>query len=229
VVDRSIVARHLLARFLRPYCKITSACDTTVEAQMRIGQGGISLVVLDAGLEGALPWLESIPAADARPAFVVVTQHPCRSEEALVSLRGAIGYLSKPISFQSLARALRGAVKSFEPGSARARAAPLAEAAIGDPTTGDAQVSCEVLNLSADGALLSTPAPIEIGTRLTLCLSLPTHALTVRARVVRVQEPGWGVSPGWGLVFEHDGREAPQAIERFVADCIARQSAPRPL
>jgi hypothetical protein len=58
---------------------------------------------------------------------------------------------------------------------------------------------------------------IEIGTQLRLCLMLGDEPYLVDGRVVRVQEPAWGVTPGWGVEFDHSSEESRRTLERFVA------------
>jgi hypothetical protein len=74
-----------------------------------------------------------------------------------------------------------------------------------------------VVNLSATGALLATAAPIALGSTLLMWLVLDRHAIPTHARVVRVQEPGWGVAAGCGVIFQYDSDENRRFVERFVA------------
>jgi CheY-like chemotaxis protein len=215
IVDRSNVARELLACSLHTYCAETTALATVAEAR-ELDDGKISLVVLDATVEGALAWFEERCARPAHPAFVVVTSRPSQAEETRVSMSGAIGYLPKPLAFRQLSHALVSATEPFAPAPPRAQAFPLAEASIADPTTGEPQLSCQIVNLSVDGALLATAAPIPIGAPLLLRLVLDGHSVLTRARVARVQEPGWGGLAGCGVVFEYDSDESRRFVERFV-------------
>jgi len=86
---------------------------------------------------------------------------------------------------------------------ARAASFPIAEVSIADPATGEPQFACQVVNLSATGALLATAAPIALGSSLLMWLVLDRHAIPTHARVVRVQEPGWGVPAGCGVIFDY--------------------------
>src|SRR5262249_44243259 len=56
VVDRSSVARQLLARALRTHCREIACVGSIAEARDHLD--GVSLVVLDATIDGALPWFE---------------------------------------------------------------------------------------------------------------------------------------------------------------------------
>ena len=106
VVDRSSAFRQLLSRTLRAYCGAITAVAGIAEARADLDQGGVSLVVLDATVDGALAWLEERSARAPRPAFVIVTSRPSQDEETRVSLLGAIGYLAKPIAVRELSRVL---------------------------------------------------------------------------------------------------------------------------
>ena len=214
IVDGSSVARQLFARSLRSYCGSSTAVGSIAEARAHAGAG---LVVLDATVAGALAWFEEQCASPSKPAFVIVTSHPSQDEETRVSMQGAIGYLAKPISFRDLAHALVSSNGSFVPAPVRASAYPVAEVSIADPATGDPQFACHVVNLSATGALLATAAPIALGSSLLMWLVLDRHAIPTHARVVRVQEPGWGVAPGCGVIFDYDSDESRRFVERFVA------------
>src|SRR6185503_10170714 len=124
------------------------------------------------GVPGALAWFEDECRSPAKPAFVIVTSRPSQEEETRISMLGAIGYLAKPISFRDLAHALMSSNGGFASAPVRAAAAPIAEAAIADPATGEPQFACQIVNLSATGALLATAAPIALGSSLLLWLVL---------------------------------------------------------
>jgi CheY-like chemotaxis protein len=225
VVDGSSVARQLFARSLRSYCGSITAVGSIAEA--RANGEGVGLVVLDASVAGARAWFEERCASPSKPAFVIVTSRPSQDEETRVSIQGAIGYLAKPISFRELAHALVSSSGSFTPAPARAATSPIAEASIADPATGEPQFACQVVNLSATGALLATAAPIALGSWLLMWLVLDRHAIPTHARVVRVQEPGWGVPAGCGVIFDYDSDESRRFVERFVAEHHELQLRPR--
>jgi hypothetical protein len=52
---------------------------------------------------------------------------------------------------------------------------------------------------------------------MDICLGLEGRLIPIRARVVRVQEPGWGVVGGCGVVFEYATGDSRRVVERFVA------------
>lgn len=105
VVDRSPIARRLLADHLHDYCDRVLAVGTVGELRDQLG-AHVSLVVIDSTADGAMAWLEEASRQPQRPAVLVVTHLPSRHEEVHATLLGAIGYLAKPVSFDQLARAL---------------------------------------------------------------------------------------------------------------------------
>ncbi|MGH7338815.1 MAG: hypothetical protein ACREI7_14635 [Myxococcota bacterium] len=105
VVDRSSIARRLLAGHLRDHCDRVLAVSTVGELRERLASH-VSLVVIDSTAEGAMDWLEEASRLPERPAVLVVTHLPSRQEEIHATLLGAIGYLTKPITFDQMARAL---------------------------------------------------------------------------------------------------------------------------
>lgn len=216
IVDASSVARQLFDFSLRGYCRTSSAVGSVAEARAQVE--GAALVLIDAQVPGALDWLETQSASSSRPAFVVITSRPSQEEETRVTMLGAIGYLAKPVSFRELARVLATSDQGTVLAPARSSAPPIAQASIADPATGEPQFICQVLNLSATGALLATGSPIALGSSLLLWLVLDRHAIPTHARVVRVQEPAWGVPAGCGVIFEYDSEESRRFVGRFVAE-----------
>jgi CheY-like chemotaxis protein len=214
IVDGSSVARQLFALSLRSYCGTTAAVGSIEEARAHVA--GAGLVVLDAALDGAVAWFEEQGASPSKPAFVLVTSRPSQDEETRATMLGAIGYLAKPIAFRDLTHALMCSNGGFVPAPTRAVASPIAQVSIAEPATGEPQFACRILNLSATGALLATAAPIAVGSSLLLWLLLDGRPIPTHARVVRVQEPAWGVTAGCGVMFEFDSEENRRLVEQFV-------------
>jgi DNA-binding response OmpR family regulator len=105
VIDRSSTARRLLASHLQAHCERVLAVSSVEELREQLG-AHISLVVIDCTVEGAMDWLEQTSQQRERPAVLVVTHLPSRREETHATLLGAIGYLTKPVTFEQLSRAL---------------------------------------------------------------------------------------------------------------------------
>jgi CheY-like chemotaxis protein len=217
VVDGSVVARQLVNTFLRLHAKQIDCVASVGEAREQVFADASALVVLDMTLEGSVAWLEECAGRDPRPALLGVTTRPTTDEETRVTLLGAIGYLQKPFTYRQLASALARVSPFFEIAPARVRAAPLARAAMVDPANGEEQISCEVRDLSSEGAFLATAAPVPIGTTLELRLYLTDRSIALRATVKRIQEPRWGVTPGWGVAFDHIA-DSRRILKNFVAE-----------
>jgi len=83
---------------------------------------------------------------------------------------------------------------------------------------GAALVALALLDVSECGAFLATPGPLPLGTRLQLQLSLPAGPQRLAARVVRVQEPGWGHCGGVGVRFESASSAASAALRSLLAE-----------
>jgi CheY-like chemotaxis protein len=115
VVDHSSVARQLISRYLKTWCRVSDAVGSVAEANARLERGELSLVVLDAALEGAMPWFERCSLRTPRPAFVIVANRPFQDEETRCTMLGAIGYLAKPVSYAQLAHALACSSDLFDP------------------------------------------------------------------------------------------------------------------
>jgi DNA-binding NtrC family response regulator len=106
VVDRSSIARRLLAAHLHGCCEHVLVVSSVRELRDQLCAETVSLVVIDSTADGAMDWLEETSRHAERPAVLVVTHLPSRQEEIHATLLGAIGYLSKPVSFDQLASAL---------------------------------------------------------------------------------------------------------------------------
>ena len=74
-----------------------------------------------------------------------------------------------------------------------------------------------VVDISVSGALLETDGEIPIGQLLELDLALDsTRRACVVAKVVRVQEPAWGVVGGVGVVFTQYDGDSVDVIQQYV-------------
>jgi CheY-like chemotaxis protein len=219
IVDGSPVARPLLARLLRSYCREIVELGSTEEAKLALSRhSDVSLVMVDTRVGGdGLELLEYIArSAVERPPVIVLTAHPDLEEETRASLLGAIGYLAKPVSLREILRTLRGFERPFAPALPRVRAEAVAQAVVVDPQTKIEEIAWDVWDMSASGALVSSHAPIPAGTRLQLRIQLGDEVVPVEAEVVRAQEPSWGLVPGIGVVFHFEDAQQQEALERFI-------------
>jgi CheY-like chemotaxis protein len=219
VADGSPVARSLLAHLLRAYCREIVDLSSAEEAKVALSRRErVSLVIVDAELDGGgLALLEHIAGfAAERPLVLFLTSHPSLDEETRASLLGAIGYLVKPVSLREILRTLRGFEGPFTRASPRLGMAPVARAVVIDPETKTEQITWDIWDMSASGALVSSHAPIPAGTTLQLRLQLENDVVPVEVEVVRGQEPSWGLVPGIGVVFHFDDERRREILERFV-------------
>jgi CheY-like chemotaxis protein len=228
VVDRAVVSRHLVSRFLTNRYEQVESAPTIEEARVACAIAHPSLVVLDATVEGAFDWFSEWTTRSPKPAFLVATSRPSSLEETRFTLGGAIGYLAKPISFHRLLEALATASPCVHEAAPRVRVLPLAEVTLQDPSSRDHEVTCEVRDLGMHGAFVAAAAPIPVGTPLRLCLRLGRKRVSLRARVARIQEPAWGVTPGWGVSFDRAGDEALRIVHEFVQQQLAGDTADAP-
>jgi DNA-binding response OmpR family regulator len=106
VVDRSSIARRSIASHLQEHCDRVLAVSSVGELREYLGDADVSLVVIDSTADGAMDWLEETSRHVQRPAVLVVTHLPSRTEEIHATLLGAIGYLTKPVTLDQIARAL---------------------------------------------------------------------------------------------------------------------------
>jgi CheY-like chemotaxis protein len=181
------------------------SAGTRAEAREELRwHGDIDLVLCDAHLPDGdgLSLLEEEKEHEADRRWVLMTARPDPVSADRARKLGALGYLTKPVSYRDIARALRG----FGHGGT-SRHAPrkrfAVTASIMDPLCeGDALLEVEVHDLSESGAFLSTPGPLELGTRLQLAIPLPDDLVLAAATVVRVHEPGWDGPGGVGVRFD---------------------------
>jgi CheY-like chemotaxis protein len=179
---------------------------------------GPKLLIVDVSLppSGGLALVERCAALEVdRPSFIVTTLRHNAEDELRATRLGAIGYLTKPISYRDIASLLRSQQIDFVRAAPRVRGTPLTRAEACDQ--GDlAQLAWDVNDLSVSGAFLVTPAPLPVGTTLDLRVILGADAARVRAEVVRVQEPSWVHVGGVGVTFRSMEPTAYAKLERFV-------------
>jgi hypothetical protein len=82
---------------------------------------------------------------------------------------------------------------------------------------GSPQVFWYIRDVGVTGAFLETESPIPVGMHMNLSLDVDTAKVLVTAKVVRVQEPSWGVSGGVGVHFVDYGADALTHLTRYVA------------
>jgi CheY-like chemotaxis protein len=226
VVDDSAVVRELLSVVFAPHCSgITTAESATKAIRTLREDPGFDLVLCDVHTpEGdGFDVLEYVATLEAKkPGVVLVTARPRPEDGQRAAELGALGYLGKPVSLRSLLAVLRQAGHDWDPlRPGRRRSNGVAR--VVDPKTrigdreGVPQMVWEIDNLSATGAFLETPGPLPLDTQLSLVLELEDAEVSVRARVVRVQDPGWYQPGGVGVRFEALAPDAREALDHYLS------------
>jgi hypothetical protein len=96
----------------------------------------------------------------------------------------------------------------------RVRRRTLGRAIRDDPV---AESAWSIRDVSISGAFLETNASIPVGSELELALVFGTAVIHVTARVIRIQEPGWGRVGGVGIEFTRFRGDAQQFLESYIA------------
>src|SRR5579862_5020047 len=86
--------------------------------------------------------------------------------------------------------------------------------------TGARQDVSRVLDLNVGGLFVATPAPVAVGTAVTILLSVPEGEIRSRA-IVRNVKP----SEGMGIQFVDMTQTDIVRLERLVARLLAKESA----
>jgi CheY-like chemotaxis protein len=205
LVEASEVGRQLLNLLLRPrFQRVIEArdCDEALTALATLGFFDVVLVDLEApgDAEGLVSSLCEQPGA---PAVLVTTRSSDLDLETRLTLRGVIGFLTKPIRAPALFRALRGLDRSLFVPVATQTVIHLPDvcAEALDPASETPVLRWEIRDISRGGALLLTHSSLAVGARLRLRLRLGDEPFEVTAEVVRVQDPVWAVLPGVAVRF----------------------------
>lgn len=224
VITESVVFLKVMERILSPHAEEVLTASS-------IGQGrkilsscqDISLVLADAFLSdgSGIELLEFVNTlGDARPRVILLTTKPAREEADRALQLGAIGFLSKPVSFQTIAKVWKQSRETIREIARRVRIAGTAILIEPDEsatrTDVDSHLAWDIGNVSVTGAFLETKGPIPVHTELRLALDLGLGVGHVKAEVVRVQQPSWEASGGVGVVFKEFG----PGTQQLLADCI---------
>ena len=207
VADDSAVFRKLASTIVKPHCESVAlvADRDALFGVLEKGVARVSLLILSADFQGdGIEVLRTLAARSGpRPAVLLVTREPDVAIETEASLLGAIGVLPKPITFEAIRKLLSvDQIRAQPPAAPRARNTPVARAVVLGGAEEQAEILFDVLDLSETGALIVTHGPMAVGDRIDLELRLPEAVIRTGARVVRVQAPAWGTTPGCGVVFE---------------------------
>jgi CheY-like chemotaxis protein len=208
VIDDSSVLRDVMTAVLSPHCgEIITAEDCASARRQVADHSDISLILCDVMLpdgSGLDLLREFATRSPARIDVILMTARPVRADAAVARSHGALGYLAKPISFHNIVNVLLKA-EGKRTAAPRLRASPLGQAVLidseGAPRSEGVWKSFGIRDMSASGAFLETPGPLEVGTMLDLCIDFGGSRARVLARTVRLQEPDWGAPGGVGVAF----------------------------
>jgi CheY-like chemotaxis protein len=211
VIDDSSILCDMLSAVLSPHCgEIVTAPDGAAARQRLREHGDFALVLCDVILPdvNGFQLLEEILASEApRPEVIMMTGRPDREDARRALAIGAIGYLSKPISFRDIAQILRD-TEGKRKAAPRVRRRPLGRAFVATASSADEAAATrpeqsvwDIRDMSTTGAFLETQGPIEVGATLDLCLDFGRSQARVQAQAVRVQLPDWGLVGGVGIAF----------------------------
>ena len=229
VVDDAAVVREMLAAVLSAHCsQIHTAQDVDSARKALREHPDFSLVLCDVVLPDGtgIGLLEEIAALDSAPDVILMTGRPSHEDAVRAHALGAIGYLSKPISFRAVAQVLRQD-QGKRNALPRVRGVAVGQAYLFDPlevvdapAENDPRRVWNIRDMSLSGAFLETSGPIEPGTVLDLCLDFGDAQLRVQARAVRVQEPDWGKPAGVGIAFEGLGAASREQLASRLARIV---------
>jgi len=224
VIAESVVFSKVMERVLSPHAQEVLTARTLEQGcKILASSQDISLVLADAFMSdgSGIDLLEFVNTlGDARPRVILLTTKPAKEEADRALRLGAIGFLPKPVSFQTIAKVWKQSRETICEIARRVRIAgtailiePDESAASGN---GDSHLAWDIGNVSVTGAFLETKGPIPVNTELHLALDLGMGVGHVKAEVVRVQQPSWEASGGVGIVFKEFG----PGTQQLLADCI---------
>ncbi|MCG8589453.1 MAG: response regulator [Proteobacteria bacterium] len=207
VLDDFAPSREALALVLEAHCDELLLTASLKEARKLLrDRRDLSLVLCDASVEGGgAHALASLAGEGKGPPVVVVTARPSAREAHLLHDKGALGYLSKPLSFKDIAHLLRRTGGRQRPIAPRVRRPELGVAyrvAAHNGSHRNGHGAWPLRDLSLSGAFLETTGPLPVGERVDLALVLGADVIRVEAEVVRIQEPSWDHAAGIGVAFQ---------------------------
>ena len=227
VVGDSAALRDVLRFAFAAHADRVLTARTVGEAEHRIAeQCDIEVVVADVDLPDGdgFRLLHLLTALEEpKPRVILLASEPSETESSRAFERGAIGYLSKPIALRDIAAVLKQQSGQWN-GSRSPRRRSDGRACVLDrmpleavEQQGFPQIFWYIRDVGMTGAFLETESPIPVGTRFNLSLDVDAARIFVTARVVRIQEPSWGISGGVGVQFVDYGLRARAKLTRYVA------------
>jgi len=229
VIAESVVFLKVMERILTPHAEqVLTASSIEQGCKVLAGSQDISLVLSDAIMpDGSgidlLKFVNTL--GDAKPRVILLATRLAKEDIERALQLGAIGYLPKPVSFQTIAKVWKQSRETIREIARRVRVTGTAILIESDGFTargnGDSHLAWDIGNVSVTGAFLETKGPIPVNTELNLALDFGWGVGHVKAEVVRVQQPSWEASGGVGVVFKEFG----PGTQQLLSDCIDLASA----
>jgi DNA-binding response OmpR family regulator len=218
VVDDSRVAREILQVLLKPYTRWVGAVSSGNDAKVLLetAPDAIDLVLSDLfmpdgdGLE-LLEWIRRTEGVE--PDVLLTSARPTPEVRARGLALGAVDLLAKPLTLRAILASYDLVKRAVENRELLQRWRCGGTAIVVDPAGEGRVLSWDVYNISRQGALLESKAPVAIGTEIDLVLHIGGSEGRARARVVRIQEPSWIDVAGIGVEFT----ELSPGAERILA------------
>jgi CheY-like chemotaxis protein len=211
VATGSPVLANLLTQMMGPRVSTVITSAGVWEGLQHIAKhADLGLVLCDVELPDGdgfrlLEFVRSLE--EPKPKVLLLAAAPDEAQARRAAELGAIGLLTKPISFDDIAAVLLGPIPSDEGRAPRgrpmARAVVLESAPDGASRARTPQLFWYVRDLSRSGAFLETHAPLPVGLRMEITLEVGALRVPATAEVVRNQEPSWDHAAGVGIRFLH--------------------------
>lgn len=219
VADDSRLVQAVLREILRPHCASVLVAGGGREAiELMRHHPDVELLISDIHMPDGDGFSIVDALVEPRPFVVLSTARPTPEIERMALERGVV-LLPKPLAIGDILRAVQRLkaerTRTLTKRSPRTRI--LAHVFVLDDESGStALMSNELRDLSETGALIETAGPLAVGTRLHLSIEVRELKADVRAEVVRVQEPRWGVPGGVGVYFENLNGESAATFKAMI-------------
>lgn len=217
IVDDSKLVTAVMEATMRPHCERVIVASSVGEAKQKLaGLGPEDLVLTDIfmGDGEGFEILQALKQQKGAPPVIVCSSQATSVNQQKAIELGALAFLAKPLSAQAVllmwGKHKRGAKVVDRAPRMRLFAHVYVQ---GD---GEQVLAYEVHDLSRTGAFLVTHGPLPLGTALELTIVARELRASVRAKVVRVQEPAWIHVGGVGVHFDPVSEVIGVTIEEMV-------------
>ena len=235
IIDPSKLGQEALSAVLEPRCQVVLLAESARAGKALISANpDLSMVLADVEMQDPdtremLGAVASLP--EPRPHMIIVTSRPSEQDALGASDLGVDGYLTKPVLFRDITRALKQSQGELQKAAHRVRSTPAGVAFMIEGASSDrrsetlSRMAWDIHDLSITGAFLETKMPFPVGKELDLMIVVQDRPLRVCGRVVRVQEPSWDHVAGVGVAFSsfEEGHEA--ALSRFIESRVSQSGS----